>query len=47
MGSLYELQYWIRLINERQEKEFLDQIRCRNGNLNLVCGRIPVEREEL
>jgi len=47
MGSLYELQYRIRLINERQEKEFLDQIRCRNGNLNLVCGRIPVEREEL
>jgi len=47
MGSLYELQYHIHLIDERQEKEFLDQIRCRNGNLNLVCGQIPVSREEL
>lgn len=47
MGSLYELQYHIHLIDETQEKEFLDQIRCRNGNLNLVCGQIPVSREEL
>lgn len=47
MGSLYELQYHIHIKNDRQEKEFLDQIRCRNGNLNLVCGRIPTDREEL
>lgn len=47
MGSLYELQYHILLKNEKQEKELLDQIRCRNGNLGLVCGRIPSGREEL
>lgn len=47
MGSLYELQYHVNLKSEVQEKEFLDCIRCRNGNLNLVCGRIPAEREEL
>jgi len=47
MGSLYELQYHIHIKNNRQEKEFLDQIRCRNGNLTLVCGRIPTGREEL
>lgn len=41
MGSLYELQYQVELRDERSEKEFLDQIRCRNGNLGLVCGRIP------
>lgn len=41
MGSLYELQYHIDLKDEKSEKEFLDQIRCRNGNLTLVCGRIP------
>lgn len=41
MGSLYELQYQVDLRDERSEKEFLDQIRCRNGNLGLVCGRIP------
>lgn len=47
MGSLYELQYHIYLKNERQEKELLDKIRCRNGNLGLVCGRIPSGRGEL
>lgn len=47
MGSLYELQYQIDLKDERTEKEFLDQVRCRNGNLSLVCGRIPSGREEL
>lgn len=47
MGSLYELQYQVALKEEKAEKEFLDHIRCRNGNLNLVCGRIPSGREEL
>lgn len=47
MGSLYELQYHIFLKQEQQEKELLDQIRCRNGNLGLICGRIPSGREEL
>lgn len=47
MGSLYELCYRIDLKNEAQEKEMLDEIRCRNGNLTIVCGRIPESREEL
>lgn len=47
MGSLYELQYHILMKSEALEKEFLDQIRCRNGNLGLVCGRVPAGREEL
>lgn len=47
MGSLYELLYHIDLKDERSEKEFLDQVRCRNGNLSLVCGRIPSDRDEL
>ena len=47
MGSLYELQYHIRLRDNRQEKEFLDEVRCRNGNLSLVCGKIVSGREEL
>lgn len=45
MGSLYELQYHVELRDERSEKEFLDRIRCRNGNLGLVCGRIPEGKE--
>ncbi len=47
MGSLYELQYYIRLRDASKEKEFLDEVRCRNGNLSLVCGRVAAGREEL
>lgn len=47
MGSLYELQYHIELKDEKKEKEFLDQVRCRNGNLGVVCGHIPTGKDEL
>lgn len=47
MGSLYELQYIVNLKHADKEKEFLDQVRCRNGNLSLVCGRIPAGKETL
>lgn len=40
MGTLYELDYRIILKDERVPKEFLDELRCRNGNLNIVCGRV-------
>ncbi|MFV0467131.1 MAG: DUF4956 domain-containing protein [Lachnospiraceae bacterium] len=39
MGSMFELQYQIILKDETREKEFLDEIRCRNGNLTIICGR--------
>ena len=39
MGTLYELQYRIVLKNDRVPKAFFDELRCRNGNLNIVCGR--------
>lgn len=39
MGTLYELQYRITLKMAGIPKEFLDALRCRNGNLNIVCGR--------
>lgn len=47
MGSLYELHYEVELKDEKLEKAFLDEIRCRNGNLNIVCGRIAAEQEQL
>lgn len=47
MGSLYELCYRIELKKEEEEKTMLDDIRCRNGNLTIVCGRIAENREEL
>ena len=44
MGTLYELQYSIVLKGESVPKAFLDELRCRNGNLNIVCGReLPKE----
>ena len=39
MGTLYELSYDIELRNPQKTKDFIDAIRCRNGNLNIICGR--------
>lgn len=36
LGSLYELQYNITLKSDSDEKEFIDALRCRNGNLNIT-----------
>lgn len=47
MGSLYELQYNIVLKKPTIDKEFLDALRCRNGNLNIVCGRVSTIKEEI
>lgn len=47
MGSLYELRYHTTLKEEAQEKEFLDALRCRNGNLTVILGRTDMGEEEL
>lgn len=47
LGSLYELHYHVALKDASKEKEFLDQIRCKNGNLNITFGRIAVGKEDL
>ncbi len=39
MGTMYELEYRIILPQDSIPKEFIDALRCRNGNLNIVCGR--------
>jgi hypothetical protein len=39
MGTLYELSYAIELRDPEHTRAFLDDIRCRNGNLNIVCSR--------
>ncbi|MGX8692266.1 MAG: DUF4956 domain-containing protein [Clostridia bacterium] len=39
MGTLYELSYDIYLKDGEVKKDFIDAIRCRNGNLNVSCGR--------
>lgn len=47
MGSLYELYYQIGFPEEGSMKKFIDEIRCRNGNLPVVCSYVPEEKEEL
>jgi hypothetical protein len=46
MGSLYDVSYLVELKDESREKEFLDEIRCRNGNLTVVCGRCDYRAAE-
>lgn len=41
LGSMYQLFYQIELKNDDQEKEMIDEIRCRNGNLDIICGMTP------
>lgn len=45
MGSLYSLHYLVRLKNPAREKELLDAMRCRNGNLEISCG-LPAEYKQ-
>lgn len=47
LGSLFELRYTITLKDAAKEKEFIDRIRERNGNLNITCGRMAAGKEEL
>ena len=39
MGTLYELEYAITLPGKTVPKAFLDELRCRNGNLTITCSR--------
>ena len=39
MGSMFELSYRIRVRNGMNEKEMLDCIRTKNGNLTVICSR--------
>ena len=39
MGSLYKLTYEVTMKQTGKEKEFMDQIRCRNGNLEVSLSK--------
>lgn len=43
MGSLFKLTYKIVLKKGAGEKAMIDEIRCRNGNLEISCGQ-PVSQ---
>ena len=47
MGSLYKLTYHIILKDQKQEKKFIDELRCRNGNLEISIMQQEVNVNEL
>ena len=44
MGSLFRLSYRIELKNKKEEKEFIDELRTKNGNLEISI--LPFTGEE-
>nr|WP_242981180.1 DUF4956 domain-containing protein [Ruminiclostridium sufflavum] len=38
LGTLYELVYNVTIKNDMNEKSFMDELRCRNGNLNIILA---------
>ena len=47
MGSLFRLTYHITLRDAAKEKEMIDKIRCRNGNLEIAVSRQETTITEL
>lgn len=47
MGTMYELSYRIEMKDSSEEKAFLDDLRCRNGNLSIILGLVQRERNML
>ena len=47
MGSLFRLTYDIILKDGQSEKEFIDKLRCRNGNLEISVSRQETAVAEL
>ena len=45
MGSIYELRYQVTFKRGANEKQFLDALRARNGNLPLQIGRVSTVTE--
>ena len=41
MGTMFELTYECRMKDENEQKDFIDELRVRNGNLNITMGTIP------
>lgn len=47
MGSLFELTYSVHLKSQTLPKAFIDELRIRNGNLNITLSREMRNRDEL
>ena len=47
MGSLFKLKYNITLLKGVSEKVFIDELRVRNGNLEILCSRRMSDSDRL
>lgn len=44
LGSLFELCYFISIKKNINEQEFINELRCRNGNLNIILSEAPTTK---
>ena len=47
MGSMYELTYMVNMKKDAKDKAFMDEIRCRNGNMLVMLERQELSEVEL
>ena len=47
MGSMFKLTYNVMLSDTTREKEMIDKIRCRNGNLEIAVSKQETVGTEL
>ncbi len=47
MGSLYKLHYRVEMKDAKQGQEFIDELRCRNGNLEISLSEVVGGVDEL
>lgn len=47
MGSLFKNIYRIEFKDERKSREFINELRCKNGNLEIALSRLGGRNEEL
>lgn len=47
MGSMFELKYMIDVKADINEKQMIDEIRCKNGNLTVICSHNLQQGEAL
>lgn len=47
LGTLFQLTYDVVLKDGKQEKQFIDEIRVRNANLDILCSKVIANPENL
>ena len=45
LGSLFELVYGVTMKDGQNEQEFLNELRCRNGNLTIILAVAPIKNK--